>query len=101
MDIHSQHETLQLGQQTFQLKLVDAFAENRNLADAYSASWATFIKAKKALETLTSEAETLRQESDYVRFQLEELVKANLEEMEQEALESVNVRLGLCGEPAA
>ncbi|HEX6227050.1 MAG TPA: DNA repair protein RecN [Chryseolinea sp.] len=88
MDIHSQHETLQLGQQTFQLKLVDAFAENRNLVDAYSASWTTFIKAKKALETLTSEADTLRQESDYIRFQLEELVKANLEEMEQEALES-------------
>ena len=31
MDIHSQHETLQLGQQAFQLKLVDAYAENRTL----------------------------------------------------------------------
>jgi len=26
MDIHSQHETLQLGQQSFQLKLIDAYA---------------------------------------------------------------------------
>jgi DNA repair protein RecN (Recombination protein N) len=88
MDIHSQHETLQLGQQTFQLKLVDAFAENRTLLDAYANKWSIFLKAKKALETLTSEADTLRQESDYIRFQLDELLKANLEETEQDSLES-------------
>jgi DNA repair protein RecN (Recombination protein N) len=88
MDIHSQHETLQLGQQTFQLKLVDAYAENRKLVEAYNAAWAAYLRAKKAFESLTSEAETLRQESDYVRFQLDELLKANLEESEQEALES-------------
>ncbi len=88
MDVHSQHETLQLGQQTFQLKLVDAYAENRNLIDEYTTAWANYLKAKKAFESLTSEAETLRQESDYIRFQLDELVKANLEEAEQETLES-------------
>lgn len=88
MDIHSQHETLQLGQQTFQLKLVDAYAENANLVEDYKNAWTLFNKAKKALESLTSEAETLRQESDYIRFQLDELVKANLEKGEQESLES-------------
>ena len=88
MDIHSQHETLMLGQQTFQLKLVDAYAENRNLVEAYSNTWSIYLKAKKAFESLTAEADTLRQESDYIRFQLDELVKANLEESEQEALES-------------
>ncbi|WP_276369517.1 DNA repair protein RecN [Chryseolinea sp. H1M3-3] len=88
MDVHSQHETLQLGQQTFQLKLVDAYAENRNLIEEYAAAWSNYLKAKKAFESLTSEAETLRQESDYVRFQLDELVKANLEGAEQETLES-------------
>jgi len=88
MDIHSQHETLQLGQQTFQLKLVDAFAENRTLLDAYANKWTIFLKAKKALETLTSEADTLRQESDYIRFQLDELLKADIEETEQDSLES-------------
>lgn len=88
MDIHSQHETLQLGQQTFQLKLVDAYADNRNLVDDYTNAWGLYLKAKKAFESLTSEAETLRQESDYIRFQLDELVKANLEETEQDTLES-------------
>jgi DNA repair protein RecN (Recombination protein N) len=88
MDIHSQHETLLLGQQTFQLKLVDAYAGNRNLVDAYSNTWSIYGKAKSAFESLTAEADTLRQESDYIRFQLDELVKANLEESEQDSLES-------------
>ncbi len=39
MDIHSQHETLQLGQQGFQLKLVDAFAGNQSLLEKYTGEW--------------------------------------------------------------
>ena len=88
MDIHSQHETLQLGQQTFQLKLVDAYADHSGLVDEYHNSWATYQEAKKAYESLSAEADTLRQEADYIRFQLDELLKANLEENEQESLES-------------
>lgn len=88
MDIHSQHETLQLAQQSFQLRLVDAYAENQSLNEAYHEAWLVFLKAKRAFETLTSEADTLRQESDYIRFQLDELVNANLEDGEQESLES-------------
>jgi DNA repair protein RecN (Recombination protein N) len=88
MDIHSQHETLQLAQQSFQLKLVDAYAENQSLNEGYGEAWSAFLKAKREYDTLTAEADTLRQESDYIRFQLDELVKANLEDGEQESLES-------------
>jgi DNA repair protein RecN (Recombination protein N) len=88
MDIHSQHETLQLGNQSFQLKLVDAFAENQTLADQYQVAWQAYQHAKKEFESLRSEADTLRQDADYIRFQLEELSKANLEENEQTELES-------------
>lgn len=88
MDIHSQHETLQLGQQAFQLKLVDAFADHSELIDEYNNAWATYNQAKKSFETLSAEADTLRQEADYVRFQLDELLKADLQENEQESLES-------------
>lgn len=88
MDIHSQHETLQLGQQSFQLKLVDAYAGNVALRDQYYDQWTTYLRSKKELETLTAQADTLRQEADYVRFQLEELTKTNLGESEQDSLES-------------
>jgi DNA repair protein RecN (Recombination protein N) len=88
MDVHSQHETLLLANQAFQLKLIDAFAENQKLTDEYSECWTTFLTYKKEFETLTREADTLRQEADYTSFQLDELLKAALQEMKQEALES-------------
>src|SRR5688572_22225224 len=88
MDIHSQHETLQLGNQSFQLQLMDAYAGNQNLRDDYATRWAAYVQAKKTYETLLAEADTLRQEADFTKFQLEELTSANLEHNEQERLES-------------
>ncbi len=88
MDIHSQHETLQLGNQFFQLRLVDTFSQNQHLLDHYTTQWMIYQQAKKEFEKLTAEASTLRQEADYVRFQLDELTQANLEETEQETIES-------------
>jgi DNA repair protein RecN (Recombination protein N) len=88
MDIHSQHETLQLGNQVFQLELIDAFAENEKLTEAYNECWTNYLQAKHDFEKLSAEAETLRQEADYTNFQLDELDKAALEENEQGTLES-------------
>lgn len=88
MDIHSQHETLQLGQQGFQLRLVDAFAGIQQAVEEYGALWQSYLRSKKDLDTLTAQADTLRQEADYVRFQLDELEKCGFEESEQVTLES-------------
>ena len=88
MDIHSQHETLQLGNQFFQLHLIDAYAANDSLRDAYRGAWQEYIVAKRSLESLTSQAETLRQEADFTKFQLDELEQAALQEGEQAGLES-------------
>jgi DNA repair protein RecN (Recombination protein N) len=88
MDIHSQHETLQLGQHAFQLKLVDAYAGNGVLRDEFGIKWNALEYKRKVLDSLTSEAEALRQESDYVKFQLDELEKSRLQDGEQETLES-------------
>ena len=87
MDIHSQHETLELGNQSFQLHLIDAYAENHNIREQYGKAWSVFQEAKKNYDHLTREATTLREEADYVHFQLDELMKAGLEENEQEGLE--------------
>ena len=88
MDIHSQHETLQLANQLFQLRLIDAYAENTKQTGAYARAWEEYQQAKKEYDKLTQEADTLRQEADYINFQLDELVKASLQEGEQESLES-------------
>jgi DNA repair protein RecN (Recombination protein N) len=88
MDVHSQHETLQLGNQSFQLSLIDSFAGNQKVQEEYSQLWTAFVEAKNAFEKLTADAAQLRDESDYIKFQLDELVKADLDSLDQPALES-------------
>jgi DNA repair protein RecN (Recombination protein N) len=88
MDVHSQHETILLGNQLFQLRVIDAYAENQSLLDSYQQAWKDFQQKRKEYTNLVQEAETLRQEADYINFQLDELQKANLEEGEQEKIES-------------
>lgn len=88
MDIHSQHETLDLGNRSFQLQMIDVFAANHSLRESYSSLWLDYSIAKEAYNKLLAEANALRQESDFVKFQLEELTSARLEPGEQEKLES-------------
>jgi DNA repair protein RecN (Recombination protein N) len=88
MDVHSQHETLELGAKSFQLQLVDAHAANTKTRTEYADLWRRYTAAKNEYERLVAEAGALREEADFVNFQLDELNKADLEPQEQEALES-------------
>lgn len=88
MDIHSQHETLELGNRLFQLHLIDTYAGNSLFNQEYQLAWKQYIHSKKEYETLVAESGQLKQEADFINFQLDELVKADLKENEQEELES-------------
>ncbi len=87
MDVHSQHETLALADRVFQLELIDLFASNTALKADYQQAYKNFLKAKKEYESLLHESTQLKQESDFILFQLKELTAANLQEDEQEKLE--------------
>lgn len=87
MDIHSQHETLELGGQAFQLRLIDAYAGNSELTTQYSQQWGKFHTTETRLQELERESDRLRNESDFTRFQHQELVNANLNEGEDQSLE--------------
>ncbi|MFM9074546.1 MAG: DNA repair protein RecN [Bacteroidota bacterium] len=86
MDVHSQHETLELGGQSFQLRLIDAYAGNGTLRDRYRNAWESFRYKRSALEELERESARLRNESDFVRFQHQELMSAMLKEGEDRQL---------------
>ncbi len=88
MEVHSQHETLELGNRSFQLELIDAYANNSKIKESYQSSWMQYAKLKSELDSLLIDAEILKQESDFIRFQLEELSRASLQDGEQEQLES-------------
>ncbi len=87
MDVHSQHDTLMLGKHDFQLALIDGYAQNHKLLIEYGKSYDKYKVAKKSLEALQEVASQIRKDADYNDFLLEELVKANLSNDEQEELE--------------
>ena len=87
MDVHSQHDTLKLGEGSYQLALVDAFARSHSEKAAYQKIFREYIQAKKALEKLKQEAFELKKEADFNEFQLNELSALELKSGEQETLE--------------
>ena len=98
IDIHSQHQTLQLTENDFQLKLVDALANNQNRIVDYRKRLKIYRKSEKELENLIEFQNTANKEQDYNSFLLEELEKAPLkigmiEELEEEYEQLNNVEL--------
>jgi DNA repair protein RecN (Recombination protein N) len=88
MDIHSQHETLLLGDQDFQLQIIDAYGQSQPLLVSYQTIYENFVKAKKALKKFQENVDNLQQEKDYNQFLFDELDKAQFKPAEQEELES-------------
>ena len=98
MDIHSQHDTLQLANNLFQLQVIDAFASTHEQLDDFQDQYAGYLKCRKTYHDLLNEAESLRKEADYNHFLFEELEKANLRSGEQEELEDEGAVLENAGE---
>ena len=88
MDVHSQHDTLQLGEGAYQLGLVDAFSQSGSLALSFQNSFREYRHAKKQFETLKQKAIELQKEADFNQFQLDELSALSLVAGEQSELES-------------
>ncbi|MCL6295963.1 DNA repair protein RecN [Jejuia spongiicola] len=87
VDIHSQHQTLQLTSNDFQFQVIDALANNDELLQSYATELKAYKKLQKELQELHNfQAEAIK-EHDYNSFLLNELVEANLIEGEQQALE--------------
>ena len=98
IDIHSQHQTMQLTENDFQMKLVDALADNQQRLATYVKGLKTYRKAQKELERMTEIQITANKEQDYNSFLLSELEKAPLkvgivEELEEEYEQLNNVEL--------
>lgn len=88
MDVHSQHDTLRLGDGAYQLKLVDAFSESEKILTVYQNCFKDYRRAKLEFEELSQEALEMKKEADFNSFQLNELSVLSLKSGEQESLES-------------
>lgn len=87
IDIHSQHQNLLIGEDTFQREVVDALAQNQKEQDTYRTQYKALQEIRKQLKALQEMAAQGTQEADYARFQFNQLYDAKLKEGEQEELE--------------
>ena len=87
VDIHSQHQTLQLTEHDFQLKLIDAFADNTKILKAYNNKLIKYKTTLQEFDELIEFQKNAIKEHDYNTFLLNELDAIYLEEGLQEKLE--------------
>jgi DNA repair protein RecN (Recombination protein N) len=87
IDVHSQHATLEINDEDFQLLVIDTVAGNQNLLNNYREVFKSFKKAQTRLKDLISQSEQSKSDLDYFQFQFDELGKANLIVGEQTELE--------------
>lgn len=87
IDIHSQHQNLALGTQSFQLDVVDTIASNGNIKAKYEQSFENWSALKAELARLKAEFESDNTDREYLEFQLKGLDDARLKEGELQELE--------------
>ena len=87
INIHGQHDSASLFDETKHLEYLDAFSANEKLRMIYAEKYEEVARLRGQIEKMTmDESEKLRR-METLRYQIEEISKANLEAGEDEALE--------------
>ena len=87
IDVHSQHQTLELSEEKFQFEIIDAIANNHLHVEEYQALLKNYHTTKASLETKKEALSAILKEKDYNEFLFNELHSANLKSGELEELE--------------
>lgn len=93
IDIHSQHESLMIGDDLFQIQVVDAIAGNTAEREAYSHAYISYQEAIAALREAQALAKKAQADADYLQWQHTQLVETQLVAGEIEELEEEEYRL--------
>lgn len=87
IDLHQQFDTLDIHHVNFQLRMIDALADNGPMLKEYQQGYRQYAADKKRLAELIERSKSGAKEMEFLRFQLDELQSADLFEGEQESLE--------------
>ena len=94
IDIHSQHQTLMLNENSFQLNVIDSFAGNGGLKEDYLKSYKRYRSLLAEYNEIKERSEKNKADLEYYQYQLNQLKEAKLRvgeegelEKEQEMLE--------------
>jgi DNA repair protein RecN (Recombination protein N) len=93
VDIHSQHQNLLLQKEDFQLNVVDIIAKDNKELKEYRDCFAKYHEAIKELQKLKDNIAQSRENEEFMRFQFDEINKAQLIDGEQETTEQETEQL--------
>lgn len=82
IDIHSQHQNLVISDEAFRIRAVDTLAGAGSAVAAYRTVFGELRAAERELERMTAEAESLRKDEEWLRYQVAEFDAAQLREGE-------------------
>jgi DNA repair protein RecN (Recombination protein N) len=93
VDIHSQHQTQDLSDDSYQFQIIDSVADNHDWLNEYKIALKEFKSIVSSIEEKKSELSSVIKEQDYNTFLLEELLNAKLQGLDQTELESTYEKL--------
>ncbi len=93
IDLHQQFDVLDIHEVNFQLRMVDALADNTALLADYQSGYRQYQSDRRQLAQLVDRSEQGAKELDFIQFQYDELRQAELQDGEQENLEAELGRL--------
>lgn len=86
VDVHSQHQTLLVGESSFQIGVVDSIAQNTTLLNRYRELFQLKEAASRDIKDALAAIERAKSDEEYLRFQAEQLHDAALKTGEEEEL---------------
>jgi DNA repair protein RecN (Recombination protein N) len=93
IDIHSQHQTLQIADTQFQFQLVDALANNQHPLSDFRSVLKNLNQTKTELHKLIEEQNEAEKQAEYNRYLLDELLKSDIKIGNQQAWEEQSLQL--------
>jgi DNA repair protein RecN (Recombination protein N) len=87
IDIHSQHQNLELANSFFQMMVIDNYAHNNDLLKQYEGLYEDYLNLVNKHRQTIQNAGKIKAELDYIQFQFTQLEEAKLTEGELEELE--------------
>ena len=93
IDLHQQFDTLDIHDAGFQVRAIDAIANNKKALGAYQKVYQQYEKDKRQLQRLIEQSKAASKETDFLTYQLNELTEAELEAGELSSLEMEQKRL--------
>lgn len=82
IDIHSQHRNMLLSDEAFRIDAVDTMAAAKECRAEYKALYESLHTAERKLQQMLDEAESLRKDEEWLRYQVAEFDAAALKEGE-------------------